>query len=221
MTATERGWSDELILAAVDRAHRHGSPDSLGVIRRTIADHLGLADKRSTPRVVIAALDRMVEEGLLERCRQHGVQLLALTSTARERLREPAGLAAASALPESPQHRRWRQARRVAREELGGVCEELRASLKETEALLDAVETSGSDAWFALAVRLGNRSRWLGSAVHCLHEWPEPGDEHADFDYLQGPGDGTAADDELEALRSRRIGRREIVKDTRRLQGRS
>ncbi len=154
----------------------------------------------------------MVDEGLLERRRQHGVQLLALTLTAHARLLGPVGVAAASALPESPQHRCWRQARRVAREELGRVCEELRVSLKETEVLLDAVEASSSDAWFAVAVHLGKRCRWLGSAVHCLHEWPEPGDDLADVGHLQAPDDGAFSDRELTIRRARRVGRREFVR---------
>ena len=89
-------------------------------------------------------------------------------------------------LPESPQHRIWRHSRTLAHEQIDGFRQALRGSLAEADALLGA-EKVRSDAWFDLTERLRKACWRLGSATHCLHEWPEPDDSHADTDKDEVP----------------------------------
>jgi len=56
--------------------------------------------------------------------------------------------------------------------------------------LLDADPPADSDAWFQLGESLRPACRRLGSAVHCLWEWQEPDDAHADIDVNALPGVG-------------------------------
>ena len=83
-------------------------------------------------------------------------------------------------LPESPQHRDWRNARTTSAHEIDRFGLSLRVRLK----MRCSRSTNGralSDAWFELADALRRGCRRLGSASHCLYEWPEP-DEVADLD---------------------------------------
>ena len=89
-------------------------------------------------------------------------------------------------LPESPQHREWREARAMAGREIERFRHELREYLQRTLLLLDADPPVNSDAWFQLGESLRAPCRRLGSAVHCLWEWTEPDDAHADIDSNQG-----------------------------------
>ena len=132
---------DVTVLAAIDRAERHrGRP---GVPVWLIFEHLGIP-RRS--RRVRAQLQALVEGGSIEQRRAHGVDVWALASNGRRRLRG----AGRVDLPESPQHRQWRNARTPAAQEI----ERFRASRwvtlpTEASALLD--DTPGSDVWFELA----------------------------------------------------------------------
>jgi hypothetical protein len=65
-----------------------------------------------------------------------------------------------------------------------------------------------SDVWLALAERLHARARQLGSINHCVHEWPEPTDEHPDIDTLTEPSDQGLTPSEQASLRDRRRARR-------------
>ena len=80
-------------------------------------------------------------------------------------------------MPESPQHRYWREARSAATARIGDVRDELRSALDGAAVLL-ADEDATSDAWYALAA--ARTCKRVGSATHCLREWAEPGDNAAD-----------------------------------------
>ena len=86
---------------------------------------------------------------------------------------------------------------------------QLAADLARAESMLAALEGAGeaphSDVWLALGRTLQSGCRRIGSAWHCLHEWPEPGDEHADRD---GPLPGDP--EPQPALRALRAGRRNV-----------
>jgi hypothetical protein len=178
---------DELVLAAVERAQRHRPHDAPGVPVWNVTAHLGLPRRSRGVRPALAAL---VAAGALEQGRAHGVGLWALTDDGRRRLSEAQGVE----LPESPQHRAWRDARTLAEQEI----ERLRTNLGEriTEAyfLLGDEPPVHSDAWFDLADRL-RRAAWvLGSAIHCLREWAEPDEARADVDEGEEPGDAQLSD---------------------------
>lgn len=154
---------DVTVLAAIDRAERHrGRP---GVPVWLVYEHLGIP-RRS--RRVRAQLQALVQDGVIEQRRAHGVDIWALVPSGRRRLQG----AGRVDLPESPQHRAWRNARTLAAQEIERFRATMRDAVTEASALLS--DTPGSDAWFELAERLQRAARRLGSATYCLHEWMEP-----------------------------------------------
>ena len=188
---------DVTVLAAIDRAERHrGRP---GVPVWLIFEHLGIP-RRS--RLVRTQLQSLVQDGAIEQRRTHGVDVFALAPSGRRRL-QGAGLVD---LPESPQHREWRNARTLATQEIERFRASLGDALKDASALLS--NTPGSDAWFELAEELRAAARRLGSATYCLHEWMEPSDDRADIDDHISPADRALDPTERQRRQARRAGRR-------------
>jgi hypothetical protein len=188
---------DVTVLAAIDRAERHRG--RTGVPVWLIFEHLGIP-RRS--RLVRTQLQPLVQAGVIEQRRAHGVNVFALASNGRRRL-QGAGLVV---LPESPQHRAWCNARTLAGQEIERFRESLGDALEEASALLD--DTPGSDVWFELAEELRAAARRLGSATYCLHEWIEPSDDRADIDDHISPGDLSLNPRERQRRQARRAGRR-------------
>jgi len=52
----------------------------------------------------------------------------------------------------------------------------------EATGVLDTSDQGSSEAWYEIGERLKHACGRLGSATHCLHERPEPGDSRADVD---------------------------------------
>jgi hypothetical protein len=151
---------------------------------------------------VRAQLQSLVQDGVIEQRRAHGVDVFALAPSGRRRL-QGAGLVD---LPESPQHREWRNARTLATQEIQRFRASLGDALKEASALID--DTPGSDALFELAEELRAAARRLGSATYCLHEWMEPSDDRADIDDHISPADRALDPSERQRRQARRAGRR-------------
>lgn len=156
-------------------------------------------------------LDVLEGERALEPMRRHGVRVWVLTSTGRRRLGHARRRGKVAELPESPQHRAWREAKTAAAAEMGGFFQSLRDSLGEAVRLLDAEPAVASDAWFELGVRLAHECRRVGSAIHCAREWPEPDDASADIDDHTDPADKRLSAEERRKRRARRMGRRNIL----------
>jgi hypothetical protein len=134
-----------------------------------------------------------------------------LTTAGRRRLRAARGAGRLAELPESPQHRAWRNARTAAAHEIERFGRSLSQDLAEATSLLEADPPARSDAWFELGERLG-RSAWrLASAGYCLREWAEPDDARADLDDRTEPADEELDPAELARRRARRLGRRNIT----------
>lgn len=197
---------DDLILAAIDRAECHrghqGTPDWC------IEEHLAVRRGSRQARQVKARLRELERAGLLKQERQRGFVLWLLTPKARKRLAQaPEAMAS---LPESPQHRRWRDARDAAESKIEGFYLGLRDAVDATAALLSEPMPPGpsSDAWFEAGERLHKACRRLGSAAHILHEWAEPADDKADDDERDSPSDTGLTPDERARRRSLRSGRR-------------
>jgi hypothetical protein len=188
---------DLTVLAAIDRAERHrGRP---GVPVWLIFEHLGIP-RRS--RRVRAQLQSLVQDGAIEQRRAHGVDVWVLVPNGHRRLRR----AGRVDLPESPQHRDWRNARTIAAQEIERFRGTLHDTIIEASALLN--DTPGSDAWFELAERIRGAARLLGSATYCLHEWMEPSDDRADIDDHISPADLALDPRERQRRQARRAGRR-------------
>jgi hypothetical protein len=172
---------DAQILAAIERAERHHGPGhEAGVLRSTLAEHLGFVHNSWTTRRLRPQLDALRSAGLLRDVRRHGLDLLVLTSVGRTSLTK-ARKSGIVVLVESPQHRLWRHSRAVAGGRIDGFRQRVRVTLDEACALLDAAEVP-SDEWFTLAPRLERECWRLASATYCLREWPEPDDARADVD---------------------------------------
>jgi hypothetical protein len=202
--------SDELLLAAIERAGRHQARDTPAVPVWTILEHLAAPRRSAVARHVNERLDALRAAGLLERSRRHSVPTWALGDRGLERLRQAQGAGALPALPESPQHRAWRGARAVAAQEIERFRASLRDRLDEAALLLDAEEPPRSDAWFELGEALQRACRRVGSASHCLYEWVEPHDLRADIDDHLDPIDEGLDPAERARRRARRAGRRNI-----------
>lgn len=178
--------SERLVLAAVRRAALHDGRERGAAPLRAVRAHLAVAPRTRRARELTAQLERLREAGLLVTSRTHGVLAWGLSADGSRLLEQAEGDRRAE-LPESPQHRAWRVARATADRELGRFAVGLREDLREAAALLDALSAGAgraphSDAWLGLGPRLLADCRRLGSAWHCLHEWPEPGEESADHD---------------------------------------
>jgi len=187
---------DELVLAAIERAYRHTGRDAPEVPTWAIYEHLGFPTRSGPARRVYARLSVLQEAGWPQPARRVGIPMWVLTSAVRRRLQRARRAGKVPGLPESPQHRAWREARAAAAQEIERFRQELRDCLEQALLLLDVDPQADSDAWFQVGERLRLPCRRLGSAVHCLREWQEPDDAHADID--------------TDARPSYRVGRRSI-----------
>jgi hypothetical protein len=197
--------SEELVLAAVERAERHQRRAGReGVPVWTVMEHLGVARRSARARQARAALDALTDAGVLLRLRRSGAPVWKLSQAGRERLRR----AEPQQLPESPQHRAWRDARALAAQEIERFRNDLGELLLKGYFLLGSKERQHSDTLFEYAEQLHQAARRLGSATHCLYEWREPTDERADIDTLEDPGDEQLEREAGARRRARRSGRR-------------
>jgi len=203
--------TDDLVLAAVERAERHREREDEGVMMSDIAEHLGFVHGSWTTRRLRPQIEAFIAAGLLVRSRRHGVVIWGLTSSGRRRVERANRSGASKGLPESPQHRVWRHARALDAERIDAVSEQASGVLEEA---MDALDSEGvrSDAWFALAERLQSACWQLGSVMYCLSEWPEHDDDRADVDDRREPDDEEVNPEELGGVRYRRGGRRNVWK---------
>jgi hypothetical protein len=200
--------ADELILAALTRAAHHRARDTSAVPVWAIFDHLAARPRSAVVRHVRSRLDVMLAAGWLERSRIHGVLNWELTSAGRRRLQRARRGGMLGELPESPQHRSWRNAQALAAQEIDRFRRELSECLQEAASLLDEDIPARSDRWFELAELL-QRACWrLGSASYCLREWSEPDDARADIESHLEPGEERLSPTERARRRYRRVGRR-------------
>jgi hypothetical protein len=117
---------------------------------------------------------------LIEQFRARSLTLWRLTNPGQKHLDAARKAGKVGTLPESPQHRHWRQARQVATAHISEFREHLRKLLADATGLLDAHDPANSDTWHALGRRMEFACEALASASYCLQEWPEPDDSRAD-----------------------------------------
>jgi hypothetical protein len=176
--------SKELVLAAIERAelhrHKHDDSDQPGVLLATVKEHLGLARGGAATIRLRPTWNELQAAGLIEQGRTLGRVVWKLTSAGRGHLARARQVGDIGSLPESPQHRQWREAHAVAAERIGEFGEKLKALLDEAAGLLDAHDIRDSGTWHTLGQRLQRACERLESASYCLHEWPEPDDSRPD-----------------------------------------
>ena len=200
---------DALILAALERAEQHNARGR-GVAFRDVAAHLGFVPGAGTTRRLRPHLERLLGDVLLAPTSRHGVVVRSLTAAGRRRLASARRRGDITELPESPQHRAWREARETAEQRIGEFRDELRAALEDGWVLLNATERAHSDTWFVLGDRVSHASWLVGSATHCLYEWGEPGDAGPDVDDHREPDDDVLEPRERGRRRQLRVGRRGV-----------
>ncbi len=171
--------SDELILAALERAELHGGKEP-GVRFATIVEHLGLPYGSGTGRWMRPRFRAVEASGLVEDFKQYGCEVWTLTSAGRERLDAARASGGLGVLPEAPQHRAWRKAQTAAGERIGEFRKQVQGLLDEAVLLL-ANRDADSEAWSTLGERLQRACRRVSSATYCLREWAEPHDADADL----------------------------------------
>lgn len=171
--------SDALVLAAIQRAQRHGHKH---IARWHVAEHLGFVHNSATTRRLRPQLESLRVAGSLERSRKHGQYQWALTSKGSRRLAAARRAGRVGELPESPQHRRWRHAREKAEQRIDDFRTLTYQTLDAAEAVAEPADGPGSETWFEMGDRLAAIFWLMGSATHCLTEWPEPDDARSDRD---------------------------------------
>jgi hypothetical protein len=176
--------SDELLLAAIERAecHRGASPDEPGEMLAQIKQHLGIPHHGGTTLMLRPKMQALQTAGLIDTFRRRDQEYWGPTDRGRQRLEALRRDDELGELPESPQHQYWREAQLAASQRIPGFRGDLRGTLDEAIRLLEADHETDSTTWYALSERLHQACRKLASATHCLREWPEPDDSHADKD---------------------------------------
>jgi len=211
MSTTE--ITDVLVLAAVDRAVRHqqkGTPRA--VPAWAVYEHVDVSSRSRAGRCVRARLAAL-DGSALTRGKRHGVETWELAAAGRRRLSRLRAKGKLPGLPESPQHRAWREARTEAEQRIEGFRTALLEDVQRAHDLLGTPHTPGrplSDVWFELGERLQQECRRLASATHCLGEWCEPDDARADVDHHTDAGDRALDAKERARRQARRAGRRNM-----------
>jgi hypothetical protein len=174
--------SEELLLAAVDRADRHRRREEPGALLANIVEHLGRKHAPWISRRLRPKLEALQTAGLIERSRRGEITLWSLTSSGHARLDTLRQTDRLPPLPESPQHRAWREAQAAANDRIDGFRRDLADALAEANRLHHTEPHPSSDTWYQRARDLSHACRTLASATHCHYEWPEPDDATADID---------------------------------------
>jgi hypothetical protein len=183
--------SNGLVLAAVDRAYRHGSEKGRDAPIWSLLGHLAIAKRTKAAREVRSRLGALEEDGLLSVSRRHGVAVWGLTCAGKRRLEREVRSSCPPDLPESPQHCAWRNARKLAAQERERFRAALETAVDEAVQLAAADPPVPSDRWFELAERL--------RLVDAMQHAEDLTDEHASAElWVQhsdrlARGDGRAA----------------------------
>jgi hypothetical protein len=179
--------SDERLLLAIGRARDHADPgDERRVHRKRIAEHLGFAHSSTTTKLLQPQLEAMEGEGLLEAVRSRGADYWRLTPKGSRRVGSLRKSKRSESLPESPQHREWRQAKEVAQAQLPEIMEDLHADLERGLELGNSSfhRFAGGDVSLSdlrrLGVRLKTDFSLFATGLYCLFEWSEPSDAKRD-----------------------------------------
>lgn len=183
---------DALILAAVERAMRHGT-DAVWIPK--VIEHLGFRYSRHNTRRVRRDLEHLAapQNWCVERSERHGRDYWTLTETGKTFLKRQREQGNVGELPEAPQHREWRQSRAGAAAHIDEFRVLLDAAMEAAEDARVAHAAPASAVWFELGQRLGAAFWLVGSATYCRDEWPEPDDAFLDSDPDPGQPPGRRA----------------------------
>ena len=175
--------SDERLLLAIGRAWDHIAPERTRLHRSQIARHLGFVHNGATTRRLRPQIEKLKRGGYLEEFCKRGARYLRPTGRGERRIAALRRSGDQEPLPESPQHREWRQARNLADERVEEILAELDRALDQARAVrrvsIEDID-GGSKEVRAMGKRLEARFHLLAIAVYCLFEWPEPEEDACD-----------------------------------------
>ncbi len=167
---------DALLLAAVDRAAHNKPRTGQAVLLGDVIAHLALPEGLRTTRRLVPRLEALRLAGRLALEERHGSKVWALTSSGRRSLSAARRQGRLGALPESPGHKKWREARETASDSIDGLKQQLSETLAEATELLKAHTPAKSEALFELSDRLQHACRGYATAAYDLTESIEPDD---------------------------------------------
>lgn len=205
---------DDRVLLAVERAARHDTSISRrrprAALWQNVILHLRLKiEGGSGTRRIREPMRRLEEAGLIVGGSDKGTRYWTVSKAGSERIGE-LRKAGRAILPESPQHQDWREARDFAEQELPYLLDDLLQALAGAVVLYFRNVPAHSDECFEVSARLHLHSWQVASAVHILHEWPEPAEDGGtDRDFFKEPGDVLLGSWERAARQVRREGRRD------------
>jgi hypothetical protein len=171
------------VLAALQRAEVHA--DREGVMHAMLYEHLHVRKGSADARRVREQLTVLVEAGSVERGKRNGLPVVLLTSAGRRRLASARRTGKVPALPESPQHRHWREAHDRAEGVIERFVAQAHEAVEEVVDLLDGLAgvTSARPAAQTLLdsrERLSQAMTLVASVTYAFYEWPEPDDAKRD-----------------------------------------
>src|ERR1700689_3112805 len=130
--------SEDLVLAAIDRAYRHRrNTDNPGVLFVDLKEHLGLPRSGSATLRLRPTWETLHADGLIEQSRQSNRVIWRLTEDGHKRI-QAARRTSQLPLPESPQHRTWREAHAAAGQRIDSLLGDLRIALSGATSALEA-----------------------------------------------------------------------------------
>jgi hypothetical protein len=209
MNTPTNAAADTTLLAAVERAERHQTRPDTGVPIWTILDHLDIRKRTAAARHIRTRLAELQTTDQLLHGKRNGIETWTLTAAGHEQLTASRDAGELAELPESPQHRTWRNARTTATQEITRFRDELTDELEAALALLH--DAHDSDSLYALAEHLNHNIKRLASATHCAHEWQEPNDTTTDIDTRTQSADQEHEPAEQQRRYARRQGRRNMA----------
>lgn len=181
------------LLAAIERAEWQVvlPGERKGTRRNEVVAHLGLDWHSGNARRLKVQLEALEAEGCVEIERKIPHRsIVALTPGGHDRLqlarRQKVAEAMPESLPESPQHRNWREARAVAEEKEDEIRSRATDVVQYALTALLKPEADGAEELMAIGDRL-HRVFWrFASVVYVRQEWVEPDERSRDKD----PGKG-------------------------------
>jgi hypothetical protein len=169
-----------LVLAAMQRAQLHSGEGRF--LKREVIEHLGLRRTATTTRRLRAPFKALREEGLIVEVSAQGAGHWRLTGAGERRLAAMRRAGEVGELPDSPQRRRWRNARQLAGARIDEIKEDALKALEEADRLLSAAPGPSSAAIGELRARLWWSLERFALATYCAQEWPEPDEACRDPD---------------------------------------
>lgn len=169
-TTTRRTPTDREVLAALERALRNEETIDGGIWLSEVAQHLAITWHSGTARILQPIMARLSNQGLVRQSRRNST-LWTLTDDGRKQVAH-----ASVTLPESPQRRRWRQARELAEEHRHQMLQDLIAAIIAATELINACEPVTAKDWQQCGELLTSCCDAMAHVNFALNESVDPKD---------------------------------------------